>query len=63
MGAHRSRWLGLGLLLATGCASRLDLSGDDPKVPTATIYYAGVRAGGRRFPDYGSVDRAILKRK
>jgi hypothetical protein len=46
----------------TGCTTSLDMRAfEDPKVPTSTVYYTGVRSGARRFPDYGSIDRTILQ--
>lgn len=47
--------------LSAGCARDVALKGS-AKEPSVLMNYNGVRAGGRRFPDYGVVDRSILAR-
>jgi hypothetical protein len=49
-------------LLMSGCTTRVDL-GTKTRAPSVTMNYTGVRAGTRRFPDYGIVDRKILAGK
>ena len=45
-----------------GCSRSLDLNaGGDAKVPTTTVYYTGVRSDARRYAEYGSIDRSVLR--
>ena len=57
--------MGLAVVIAaltSGCARHIDMAVVAPTPHAhATVLYTGVRDAGRRYADYGVIDRSVLE--